>query len=208
MKVAIVGTGLIGNVHAQAIKGLGHEIVVAVNSSMLKAEAFAAQWSVPTFGTDFQLALTEEVDCVHICTPPALHFAMIKAALLANKHVVCEKPMCLEVQEAQEVYELAQQLNRVVAVVFNVRYHQACMENPFGTWPLFARISCLTGCLWLEVPTRVGRKNACHNRNWFSLDRFDALLDRLGNRCHFCQSGHLLPTTLPGKWNHACRQCQ
>ncbi|WP_353483553.1 Gfo/Idh/MocA family oxidoreductase [Haliscomenobacter sp.] len=128
MKVAIVGTGLIGNVHAQAIKGLGHEIVVAVNSSMPKAEAFAAQWSVPTFGTDFQLALSDEVDCVHICTPPALHFAMIKAALLANKHVVCEKPMCLEVQEAQEVYELAQQQKRIVAVVFNVRYHQACVE--------------------------------------------------------------------------------
>lgn len=125
MKVAIVGTGLIGNSHVQALHALGHEVVIAINRSQERGEGFAKQWNIPRFSTDFPEALSEEVEVVHICTPPALHYDMIKAALLADKHVVCEKPMCIEPQRAKELVELAKERDLIGAVVFNVRFHEA-----------------------------------------------------------------------------------
>lgn len=125
MKVAIVGTGLIANTHVQALQALGQEVVVAVNRSVERGQAFAQQWNIPGCSTDFSDALIDEVEVVHICTPPALHYDMIKAALLAGKHVVCEKPMCIEPNRAKELTELAQKKGLIGAVVFNVRFHEA-----------------------------------------------------------------------------------
>ena len=48
-----------------------------------------------------------EVEVVHICTPNYLHYQMSKDALLAGKHVVCEKPLAMNRQEAEELVELA-----------------------------------------------------------------------------------------------------
>lgn len=128
MRVAIVGTGLIANAHAQALQSLGHEVAVAVNHSQERGESFAKQWNIPRFSTAFSDALSDEIDVVHICTPPALHYEMIKAALLAGKHVVCEKPMCIEPGKAKELMELAREEKLIGAVVFNVRFHEACQH--------------------------------------------------------------------------------
>lgn len=128
MKTAIIGTGLIANTHAQALQALGHEVLVAINRSRERGEAFAQQWRIPQVGTAYVDALVDEVDVVHICTPPALHYDMIKAALLAGKHVVCEKPMCIEPENAKELQELAEQRGLIGAVVFNVRFHEASQQ--------------------------------------------------------------------------------
>lgn len=125
MKIAMVGTGLIANAHAQALQAMGHKIVIAINRSQERGEAFAQQWGIPQFGTDYSAALRKGVEAVHICTPPVLHYEMIKAALLAGKHVVCEKPMCLEPEQAKELKYLAQERGLIGAVVFNVRFHEA-----------------------------------------------------------------------------------
>ncbi|MBX2876437.1 MAG: Gfo/Idh/MocA family oxidoreductase [Saprospiraceae bacterium] len=125
MKVAIIGTGLIGNTHVQTLQALGHEVAVAVNRSQERGEAFAKQWNIPRFSITFTDALSDDIEAVHICTPPALHYDMIKAALLADKHVVCEKPMCIEPDRAKELTKLAQEKGLIGAVVFNVRFHEA-----------------------------------------------------------------------------------
>lgn len=125
MKVAIIGTGLIANTHIQALQALGHEVAVAVNRSQERGEAFTKQWNIPRFSTSFSDVLSADVEVVHICTPPALHYDMIKAALLAGKHVVCEKPMCIEPDRAKELAKLAQEKGLSGAVVFNVRFHEA-----------------------------------------------------------------------------------
>lgn len=126
MRIAIIGTGFIAAIHVQALQGMGDEVVVAVNHTLAKAEAFAQKWGIPKFGTDYSLALVPEIDVVHICTPPSSHYQLIKAALLADKHVVCEKPMCIDPAEARELVELASAQQKVGAVLFNVRFHEAC----------------------------------------------------------------------------------
>ena len=49
----------------------------------------------------------ENIDLVYIATPPFLHYEHIKKALLAGKHVICEKPAALKTSEAEELHALA-----------------------------------------------------------------------------------------------------
>ena len=146
MRVAIVGAGLIAHAHAQAVKGLGHHLELIVSRTADKAASFAQQWNIPSFSTNFEDVLADNIDSVHICTPPALHYQMIKKALNANKHIICEKPMVLKPEEAKELLALAKAKNRVGAVNFNVRFHEACQRaKAFIETPEFGTIRLIHG---------------------------------------------------------------
>lgn len=128
MKVAIVGVGFIAGVHVSELQSLGHTVALAIGSDLYRTEKFAKQWGIENFSIDFNDGLAEDIDVVHICTPPTLHFEMVKAALNADKHVVCEKPLCLNSNEAKELMELAKKKNLVNGVNFNVRFHESCTK--------------------------------------------------------------------------------
>ncbi|HPH70543.1 MAG TPA: Gfo/Idh/MocA family oxidoreductase, partial [Kofleriaceae bacterium] len=64
-----------------------------------------------------------DFDVLHVCTPNNLHYPMAKAALLAGKHVVCEKPLATSIAEAEELCAIADQTGLVNAVHFNLRYY-------------------------------------------------------------------------------------
>lgn len=57
-----------------------------------------------------------DIDAVIICTPTETHFKLVKQSLEARKHVLCEKPLCLKVQEAEELNRLAKRHNRILMV--------------------------------------------------------------------------------------------
>lgn len=124
MRVSIVGSGFIAHTHAQTIRALGHELTVVVSSNAENAKRFAEKWDIPKFGTHFKLAL-EHSDCIHLCTPPMIHYQHAKAALLLNKHVICEKPLTIDPEQAKELAALAKSKKLIAAVNFNVRYHVA-----------------------------------------------------------------------------------
>lgn len=128
MKVAIVGTGNIANTHAQALGLLRQDVVLAVNHRAEAAAAFAVRWGIPRSSTQLQEALAPEIDCIHLCTPPALHYADALRILQAGKHLICEKPLCLSAYQARELMELAKAQGVLAAVNFNVRYHDACQK--------------------------------------------------------------------------------
>ena len=129
MKVAIVGCGNIAATHAKALIQQNQEIVLVIGRDQSKAKAFAEIWNIPSHSNQFTDALASSVDCIHICTPPAMHYEMAKAALLAGKHVICEKPLCLNSEQARELYQLAEERGLLAAVNFNVRYHEACQRG-------------------------------------------------------------------------------
>ncbi len=146
MRTAIVGCGFIGNVHAQAVRELGHTLALVVDSSEQKARDFAGHWKVDHYGVDFSRALDDEIQCIHICTPPALHYSMAKDALLAGKHVICEKPLCLNPEEGKELLKIAQENHLVNAVNFNVRFHDACRPaRDYISSPDFGKICLIHG---------------------------------------------------------------
>lgn len=91
-----------------------------------QAEAFAKTWGIEEYTDNFDRVLDKDITTVHICTPPTLHYEMVKKVILAGKHVICEKPFCLKASEARELLELSKEKGTITAVNFNVRYHEAC----------------------------------------------------------------------------------
>ena len=70
----------------------------------------------------------DDVDVVHICTPNHLHQPLAEAALAAGKHVICEKPLALDVAGARRLVEAAAAADRVAAVPFVYRYYPTLRE--------------------------------------------------------------------------------
>jgi predicted dehydrogenase len=124
IKVGVVGTGFIGPAHVEALRRLPNvEVVALCEVNIELATAKAAQLGIERPCTFEQLLAMQDVSCVHICTPNFLHYSQSKAALLAGKHVVCEKPLAKDLHEAEELVALAAELGLVNAVHFNLRYY-------------------------------------------------------------------------------------
>jgi predicted dehydrogenase len=97
-----------------------------------------------------------DLDVVAVATPDDLHAAVILAALRANAHVLTEKPMCLDIHEADQIIALAQEKNRVVAVDMHKRFdpdHRRIRDD------LRHRIGPpLYGTAYLEEPLEVSTR--------------------------------------------------
>lgn len=123
--VGVVGMGFIGVVHVEALRRLNNvEVVAIAHSSEEKAKAKAKELGVGTYYSDFDdMVNNPDIDCIHICTPNYLHYEMAKKALMAGKHVVCEKPLTTNIEDAQELVELAREKGLVNAINFNLRFY-------------------------------------------------------------------------------------
>lgn len=187
MRAAIVGCGYIAHTHASALLNQKQTLALCVGSTAEKAKAFAGQWNVEHYTDRFEAALQEGIDCIHICTPPTSHYEMVKAAILAGKHVVCEKPLCLESGQAKELWELSKRSGKLAAVNFNVRYHdavqharklvgEAFLGTPLVIHGTYLQQFGLMPCdyMWRYIP-EVGGKMRCVTEigsHWFDLIRF------------------------------------
>jgi len=124
IKVGIAGLGFIGPAHVEALRRIpGIEVVSVSESSKELAKEKALQLGIENHYDNFTDLIKTKIDCVHICTPNNLHFEMAKEALLAGKHVVCEKPLATTIAEGEELVKLAKQKGFVHAVHFNIRYY-------------------------------------------------------------------------------------
>lgn len=124
INAAVVGLGFIGMVHVEALRRLHHVNVAAVCDSSGVVESKALQLGIEKYYFDYTALLANKgIDSVHICTPNHLHFNMVREALNAGKHVICEKPLTTTAEEAKELVELAQKKGLIHAVNFNVRYY-------------------------------------------------------------------------------------
>jgi predicted dehydrogenase len=141
IKVGVIGKGFIGPAHVEALRRLGDvEIVAIAGSDEAESKEKAEALGIP-FGTgDYRkLIQQEDVQVVHICSPNYLHYPMAKEALEAGKHVVCEKPLAVKVAEGEKLLRLAEKMQCVHAVHFNLRYyplmhqvHQMVLNRELG----------------------------------------------------------------------------
>ncbi len=125
IKVAVAGVGFIGPVHIESLRRAGNiEIVALFHPFENEAAEKAVAMGIPAYYTDYDKMVKDaDFECVHICTPNNLHYPMAKTALLAGKHVVCEKPLATTVKEAEELLSIAREKKLVHAVSFNLRYY-------------------------------------------------------------------------------------
>jgi len=103
--VGIIGSQFIAELHAEAFKRVPDAKVVAVASpTQAHAKAFAAKHQVARWFTDYhELLNLKEVEVVSLCLPNHLHCQATVDAATAGKHVICEKPLCLNLQEADRM---------------------------------------------------------------------------------------------------------
>ncbi len=122
--VGVAGTGFIGPAHVEGLRRNGIQVVGLAEETPEKARQKAAELGIPrAFGSLDAMLADAEIDVVHLATPNHLHFPHAKAALLAGKHVICEKPLALNSHESAELVKLAADRKLVNAVNFNIRMY-------------------------------------------------------------------------------------
>jgi len=124
LKIGVVGTGFIGPVHVEALQRLGLDVAGLVGSDFQRTREKASNLGVGRAYESFEALLSDKtIDVIHITSPNHLHHPQVKAALLAGKHVVCEKPLAMNTAESAELVGLAEKLGLLNVVNFNVRFY-------------------------------------------------------------------------------------
>ncbi len=122
---AILGTSFISEVMAKAIQASTTSQLVAIGSrSLIAAQKFAEQFSISKIYDDYQTLLADkEIDAVYIGLPNHVHKEWIIRAALAGKHILCEKPLVLTVEEAQEVIAVIEETKVFCMEALMYRFH-------------------------------------------------------------------------------------
>jgi len=124
IKVGIAGTGFIGPAHVEALRRNNIPVVGLSEATAELAQKKAAEMGIEKAYPSYEAMIANpEITVVHLATPNYLHHAEAKAALLAGKHVVCEKPLAMNSKESAELVKLAAEKKLVNAINFNLRFY-------------------------------------------------------------------------------------
>ncbi len=124
-RIGIIGAGgMIGRVHARAAEAAGAELVAVSASTPERAQQIASELRTEPRIDPEHLLSDPDIDVVHICTPNHLHAPLTASALRHGKHVVCEKPVGVGLDELDEVSaEAAKRPELLIAVPFVYRFY-------------------------------------------------------------------------------------
>lgn len=117
--VGLIGTGFARSAQAPAFRVCeGAELVAICSGNHENAVRAAAEFEIEHASENYeQLLALDDVSLVVVSAPPYLHHPVTLAALRAGKHVICEKPMAMNVREAQEMTDLAASRPRQLAII-------------------------------------------------------------------------------------------
>ncbi|GGH80069.1 putative dehydrogenase [Pullulanibacillus pueri] len=137
LKVAVVGLGTMGKVHADAWAHIEHaELVGVCDLDRVKAETIAESYDATPYQDLSEMLEQSNVDVIDVCLPTYLHKENVALAAQAGKHVVCEKPLGLNVQDAQDIISVCEdhgvQLFVAQVVRFFPEYAQASAKVKSG----------------------------------------------------------------------------
>jgi predicted dehydrogenase len=122
--VGVAGTGFIGPAHIEGLRRNGIPVLGLLGSTKEKSEQKAAELGIPRSYDSLEEMLADpDIDVVHLATPNHLHHPHAKAALLAGKHVICEKPLAMTSEQSAELVKLAEEKKLVNVVNFNIRMY-------------------------------------------------------------------------------------
>ena len=123
IKWAVLGTGVIANEMAVALKKIGRNIYAVGNRTYSKAVDFAKKYGIEKVYDDYNDMFTDsDVDVIYITTPHNTHIEFIKKAIRNGKHILVEKSITLNSRELNEAMELAALHNVVIGEAMTI-YH-------------------------------------------------------------------------------------
>ena len=132
MKTAIIGLGVIGNVHANILAGHNVDIVALCDINTASAENTKERLNLKcNIYSDFKKMLScEKIDVVHICCPHYLHAEMIIYFLSKDVNVLSEKPLCISLDELNAIIKAEIASKAILGV---------CHQNRYNATSIFAK---------------------------------------------------------------------
>ena len=131
LKVAVVGVGYLGKIHAEIYRGMANvDLVAVVDTDRQTADAIAGQNGCDAFDSVEQLVaqLGGRVDAASIVVPTSQHLPVARVLLQNGIHVMLEKPIAPSVEESREIVELAAE-NRVILQIGHLeRFNAGVMK--------------------------------------------------------------------------------
>jgi predicted dehydrogenase len=127
LRVGFIGAGRISDLHAiEYMQNPRAELFAVCDSDLKTAQTRATAWGVPSdrVFTDYRdLLALKEIDLVEILTPHHLHLEHTLAAAFAGKHISLQKPMALNIKEADEMIAAAKKANVIFKVFENFIFY-------------------------------------------------------------------------------------
>ena len=123
IRVGVIGLGF-GIQHIRQFQGCEDVQVLGIcGSTSEEVNEVAKKYPVPRLFTDYsEMLRLDELDAVSIATPVHLHHRMALDALRAGKHVLCEKPLAMNVQQAKQMYEKARETGLTNMTNLSIRF--------------------------------------------------------------------------------------
>jgi len=110
IKWGVIGTGHMANIFAESIQETDNAKLVAVSSRTKKSlEIFGDRFNIKKnlrFISNEEICKSEDIDAVYISTSNNTHFDLIKLCAINKKNILCEKPFCLNLNEAKELQKI------------------------------------------------------------------------------------------------------
>jgi len=129
MKVAQIGCGSIGRRRAEAVASVPQlELALCVDTVAEAAQEVAARWNCEATTRWEEAVANPDIEALVVSTPNVLHAPISIAALKAGKHVLCEKPLARNPEEAWQMVEAAQASGRELRTGFNHRFHAQVVQ--------------------------------------------------------------------------------
>ncbi len=149
LRIGIIGAGWwAANTHVPALLALKNvELVAACRRQPDRLADFAVKTGIAATFTDHEQMLDScALDAVIVCSPHALHYTHVKAALLRGLHVLTDKPLAIHSSEAQDLVDIATQRDLKLAVFFGHAYDSiyrfAAQQMKSGALGRLAHIEC------------------------------------------------------------------
>ncbi|MBQ9975898.1 MAG: Gfo/Idh/MocA family oxidoreductase [Clostridia bacterium] len=123
-KSAIIGCGAIFPTHGVSVRLCERaELVAVCDKVMSKAEAVAEKYGCRAYDDYIKMLESEDIDVVHLCLPHYLHAPVAIECMSRGKHVVTEKPMATNVEDARAMIEASEKYGVTLACIFQNRFN-------------------------------------------------------------------------------------
>jgi predicted dehydrogenase len=154
----IIGCGWVSSAHAWGVVAAmseGARLVAVADRDEARANNLGERFGVPHIESDYRAVLArDDIDAVSVCLPDHLHHEVVTAAAAAGKHVLCEKPLALTTEQADQILEACEAADVGLGLVMNHRYfadniaaHAGIQRGDLGKLLIATAIhsSCLVG---------------------------------------------------------------
>ena len=150
IKFGIIGCGRIAQRHAKHISSYG-SLMAVCDVVHERADGLAKEYDAkPYYNIESLLVNEPDIDVISVCTPNGLHATHSIQSLQANKHVLCEKPLAINVYDAGEMIKEAEKVKKKLFVIKQNRFNPpvAAVKKAIDEGRLGKILSIQLSCFW------------------------------------------------------------